>query len=153
MARDIGGRVQPASGALSAFKGDVRHRGVVRGEAKTTSKDRYTLKFADLLKIREEALLGGGEGWVFQVQYQGSLGGTRIAVVDAATYCQKVIAIQPKGDLITKLSVQLFQSHAGMKQFVHWIDPRTTQEYYFAIIPWHHYIETFGDQDASGHSQ
>jgi hypothetical protein len=55
MAEDLGGRVQPASGALKHAKGDVRVMGSVRAEAKYTSKSQYTLKLAELEKIIGEA--------------------------------------------------------------------------------------------------
>lgn len=55
LAEDLGGRVQPASGALPGAKGDVRAMGVVRAEAKYTSKDSYSLKLQDLEKIIDEA--------------------------------------------------------------------------------------------------
>lgn len=55
MARDLGGRVQPASGAMPHAKGDVRKMGVVRAEAKYTSKSTYSLKLEELDKIVAEA--------------------------------------------------------------------------------------------------
>ena len=39
MAEDLGGRVQPASGAMKHAKGDVRVMGVVRAEAKFTTAE------------------------------------------------------------------------------------------------------------------
>jgi hypothetical protein len=55
MAEDLGGRTQPASGAMKNAKGDVRAMGVVRGEAKYTAKDTFSLKLTDLEKIVGEA--------------------------------------------------------------------------------------------------
>lgn len=55
MAEDLGGRVQPASGALKHAKGDVRVMGSVRAEAKYTSKSQYILKLPELDKIIGEA--------------------------------------------------------------------------------------------------
>jgi hypothetical protein len=69
IAEEIGGREQPASGAAWNAKGDVRKLGELRVEAKYTEKNYYVLKLADLLKIRDEALLGGAEQWAFQVEF------------------------------------------------------------------------------------
>lgn len=68
MARDIGGRTQPASGALPNAKGDVRAMDFMRGEAKFTAKDHYILKKSDLDKIKEEA---GLEKSVLQLAFIG----------------------------------------------------------------------------------
>ena len=55
-AKLIGGYVQKASGALSYAKGDVRLKGVLRGEMKSTEKKSFILKRAVLDKIRSECL-------------------------------------------------------------------------------------------------
>lgn len=55
LAQDLGGKTQPASGALKHAKGDVRAVGEVRAEAKYTSKSSYQLKLAELEKIVGEA--------------------------------------------------------------------------------------------------
>src|ERR1051325_10095402 len=69
MAADIGGRCQPASGALPGDKGDVRAVGHIRGEAKYTKKKQYTLHHADLRKLRAQSLMGGVEKPVFRIGF------------------------------------------------------------------------------------
>jgi hypothetical protein len=54
----IGGRVQKASGAMLSAKGDVRLKGVLRGEMKSTEKKSFILKRAVLDKIRSECVGG-----------------------------------------------------------------------------------------------
>jgi hypothetical protein len=55
----------------------------VRGECKHTSKDVYILKEADLKKIQMEALKGGFEDWVMQIEFLGAVGRSRkFAVLD-----------------------------------------------------------------------
>jgi hypothetical protein len=54
MATLIGGRTQKASGALASAKGDVRCKGVLRGEMKSTVKRSFTIKREILDKIRSE---------------------------------------------------------------------------------------------------
>ena len=89
LAEEIGGRVQPASGAMDFAKGDVRIAGVVRIECKTTSKASYILKVAELKKIQNEALLGGDDDWAMQIEFQGQAGlNKRVAVIDWYAYEQ-----------------------------------------------------------------
>ena len=57
--------------------------GHVRGECKHTSKPVYILKEEDLKKIQMEALKGGFEDWVMQVEFLGAVGQSRkFAVLD-----------------------------------------------------------------------
>lgn len=85
-AEDLGGRVQPGSGAPEFWKGDVRKAGDVNVECKTTSKKSYSLSLSDLEKIKAEALMGGGEGWAFQIEFQGSTSNKKFAVIDWQEY-------------------------------------------------------------------
>jgi hypothetical protein len=71
IAADVGGRVQAGSGSSWRAKSDVRDIGNLRIEAKFTSKDSYSLKLKDILKIREEALIGGLETWAMQIEFVG----------------------------------------------------------------------------------
>jgi len=68
LARDLGGRVQPASGAGSA-KGDVRVAGDVRAECKLTRAKSFNLKLSDLEKIEGEA--SGEEMPLLHLEFQG----------------------------------------------------------------------------------
>lgn len=51
---DLGGRVQPGSGAFPGHKGDGRVQGATRVEAKFTYRDSYQLKLSELFKIAGE---------------------------------------------------------------------------------------------------
>lgn len=73
-AQDVGGREQPGSGATKFAKGDFRAALDVRGECKHTSNRTFILKLDDLMKIREEALLGHLEDPVMQVEFVGQVG-------------------------------------------------------------------------------
>lgn len=82
-ARDVGGRAQKGSGSSSFAKGDFRNVGHVRGECKHTSKPVYILKEDDLKKIQMEAIKGGFEDWVMQVEFLGAVGQSKkFAVLD-----------------------------------------------------------------------
>ena len=52
--KGIGGRVQPASGAMASHKSDGRLRDKVRMEAKFTYADSYRVTLKDLNKLRSE---------------------------------------------------------------------------------------------------
>lgn len=65
--KDIGGRAQPASGALPGMKGDARARGRHRVESKTTKNLSYSVDRRDLNKIRSECT--GQEKPAFVVEF------------------------------------------------------------------------------------
>lgn len=67
LAEDTGGRRQPASGALPGAKGDVRKRGVYRGESKFTRNKSFPLTRQLLDKISGEC--GHGEYPVLDVNF------------------------------------------------------------------------------------
>lgn len=52
----IGGRTQKASGVMASAKGDVRLKGILRGEMKSTEKKSFVLKREILDKIRSECM-------------------------------------------------------------------------------------------------
>lgn len=84
-AEDLGGRVQPGSGAPAFYKGDVRVPGESRVECKTTSMGSYRLELKTIEKIKAEALLGGAEAWALQIEFQGNTN-KRFAVIDWDEY-------------------------------------------------------------------
>lgn len=86
-AADVGGRVQPGSGAPEFYKSDVRKAGDSRIECKTTGSKSFNLKLAELEKVKAEAVMGGMEGWSFQVEFQGSTN-KRFAVIDWEEYLE-----------------------------------------------------------------
>lgn len=88
-AASLGGRVQPGSGAMPFAKGDVRVVGQVRAECKTTSAQSYGLKLAEWRKIQSEAIQGGGEMPVMQIEFQGTFGmHTKLAVISWESFLE-----------------------------------------------------------------
>lgn len=82
VAKDLDGRVQPASGAMSHSKGDVRVVGTIRAECKFTNARQYTLKKSEWEKIKGEANRAG-ETPVMQVEFASPAGiNVKLAVVD-----------------------------------------------------------------------
>ena len=95
-ARDVGGRAQKGSGSSEFAKGDFRRVGNVRGECKHTVKKTYILKEEELKKIQMEALRGGFEDWVMQVEFVRALGqSTKFAVVDCKMFMEMWVAARP----------------------------------------------------------
>jgi hypothetical protein len=86
-ATDLGGRAQKGSGSTDFAKSDVRAPLDVRAECKTTSARSYTLKISDWEKIQGEALRGGLEEPVMQIEFQGPAGiNKKLAIIDWHTY-------------------------------------------------------------------
>lgn len=67
LALRVGGRRTPASGALSE-KGDVRRKGVVRIEAKTTKNKSFSVTL-DMIQKIEDAALPCGELPIIVVEF------------------------------------------------------------------------------------
>jgi hypothetical protein len=88
IAEDVGGRVQSGSGSSWSAKSDVRKMGDLRIEAKFTEKPEYTLKLDELLKLRDEAIKGGLETPIMQVEFAGPgfAGSYKLAVMDFALF-------------------------------------------------------------------
>jgi hypothetical protein len=78
-----GGKRQPASGA-GTEKGDVRVKGVVRGECKLTRSSSYTLKLKDLETLEKQAALN--EEPVFEIEFQGVYPSKRYVVLPGWVY-------------------------------------------------------------------
>jgi hypothetical protein len=68
IAKELGGRVQKASGAMKGHKGDVLVKGKYRVEHKFTQAKQYTLTLADLFKIMGQC--EGAEEPLFVVEFQ-----------------------------------------------------------------------------------
>jgi hypothetical protein len=90
LAADIDGRVQKGSGSGPSLsqKGDARSIGEIRAEAKTTRARSYSLKLADWRKVQAQAIQGGLEEPVMQIQFEGQGAHTRLAVIDWYNYVQ-----------------------------------------------------------------
>ena len=71
IAKDIGGRTTPASGALWFAKADVRNDKYLI-EAKFTDSNKYQLKHKTWFKIKREAINDGLRIPVMQIDIQGS---------------------------------------------------------------------------------
>lgn len=149
IAQDTGGRVQPASGALSGAKSDVRLTGQLRIEAKTTSKNSFILKLEDLKKIMLEALSGGVEHWVFQVEFQRSQGqNKKIAILHEAVWrdwagasAQSNYAVKGKSYTIKPEDVL-----NGPRSLL-WDDQYLT--HHFIMVPWYAFLDRWESQRES----
>lgn len=87
IAEEVGGRAQVGSGSAWNAKSDVRKMGDLRVEAKFTASLSYRLKLDDLLKIRDEAIKGGLETPVMQIEFvYGGHNSYKLAVMDFQTF-------------------------------------------------------------------
>lgn len=73
IAEDVGGKQQKNSGALPWAKGDVRKKGELRIESKTTRSKQYTVTRRELDKIRGECGLGEKPAFVITFVNRGTL--------------------------------------------------------------------------------
>lgn len=78
-AKRYGGRPQAGSGALDHAKGDVRDKGISRGECKFTQAKSYSLKLDTLLKIESEAV--GEEVPYLELEFQGTSPSRRFVIL------------------------------------------------------------------------
>lgn len=68
--QDLGMKMMPASGATMFGGGDGRLAGKLRLECKFTDSDTYILHLSDLLKLRTQAIKGGLEYPIFQLEFK-----------------------------------------------------------------------------------
>lgn len=94
VAKELAGRVTPASGALWGAKGDVRND-VFLVECKTTSKPFYTLTFATWSKIYKEAIRDGLRIPVMCIDLEKE--GKRFAVMCSKDIPRKLIPLNSTG--------------------------------------------------------
>ena len=111
-AEDIGGRVQPGSGAPAFYKGDARAAGDLRVECKTTGAKSYSLKLAEIQKIKGEALMGGAEGWAMQIEFQTGTSSKKFAVIDWQEYLDLRAAGRQLPDSLTGLRDHMMMEEA-----------------------------------------
>jgi hypothetical protein len=154
MAKDLGGRVQPASGAMKNAKGDVRKLGVVRGEAKYTSKESFILKKSELEKIVNEA---GLERAVLQLCFIGRATNRPVATF-AIFPCEPAIIGKPdetqwaewqtygkSGTILRdRIAVKLLQNQ-GPIWFV--FSTKTKHDWY-QLMEWSDYLSKMEEADA-----
>jgi hypothetical protein len=96
IAKDVGGRRQPASGGtrLAGYKGDVRAAGEYLIEHKfTESKVAYNLKFETLETVRRQAEMGGEEP-VVCLTFRGH--DRTYAIVNYSTFIEKMVNNEEK---------------------------------------------------------
>jgi hypothetical protein len=157
-AKEVGGRVQVASGATPFAKGDVRLMGELRIECKTTSKKRFSLKLDDIRKIRLEALEQGMEDWVFQIEFQRQAGmGTRLAVLDknwfesmGGTYANAAGQFQVATEEVHTKSYSVTSvvlPPIPLKW--HWDFRGREQTMGLVIVPWETFLELFEKREAA----
>ena len=83
-AEDVGGKVQAGSGNVRlGGGGDVRKQGTLRIECKYTEKSHFDLKLSELRKIQRQALRGGLEIPVMQLEFVSDSVSGKYAILPA----------------------------------------------------------------------
>lgn len=143
VAAAVGGRTQAGSGAApSSGGGDVRVLGHTRIECKYTEKDYYTLKLADLKKLKTQATRAL-EQPVFQIHFVVAKTSLcyEIAILQATAGDREVInfithsegkSIRLRRDI---LEVALFRFQR--RALLHW----TADDSWYVIVPWSDFLE------------
>lgn len=149
IAEDLGGRVQPASGALSGAKSDVRVMGKMRVEAKYTAKESYSLQLSELEKVIKEA---GLEKAVLQVTFVDKRTNRPVLEIAIAPYETKSVAFvfPDNADLQTfskrvtlqrdRVAVKLLKQGSLFVVFSNRELNGNTKHNWFQVISWTTYL-------------
>lgn len=141
-ANDIGGRTVAGSGAAKFSGGaDVRKQGEVRVECKFTEKDHYDLKHADLVKIKGQALKGGLELPVMQIEFI-TAPTLQVAVIsDLNRKDSALVQVRAKQKRMTKAGLTRFLLQARHFQMVF------NDNDYYTVMRWEHFLEDLAAQE------
>jgi hypothetical protein len=141
VAKEVGGRTTPASGAMWGCKGDVRSD-IFLVECKTTEKDKYSLTITTWDKIRVEAVKDGMKIPVMCIDLCN--GKYRYAVFE---YFPVDI------EWVYKVPVEVFtnkSSHSikvGVEEIVHFKNRMTVKNGFkdvvLSVIPWSTFLEYY----------
>lgn len=149
-ARDVGGHVQAGSGNARFGGGaDVRKRGELRIECKYTEKDVFILRLADLTKVKLQAIRGGMEFPVLQIDFVKNGKHDLYAVVPALRYAQD----KPTIDSTIKKSIRVNQkalqklllSHDSVQAV--FIRGEANSRDTYEIMSWHVFCFGVGEDD------
>ena len=141
VAKEVGGRTTPASGAMWGCKGDVRSDAFLV-ECKTTEKDKYSLSIATWNKIRREAIKDGMKIPIMCIDLCS--GKYRFAVFEYAPTSIKGVYNVPVEVSTSKRSHTI---KVGAEDIVHFKSQMTTKNGFkdvvLAIIPWATFLEYY----------
>lgn len=130
VAKELVGRVTPASGAMWGAKGDVRND-VFLVECKTTSKPFYTLTFTTWSKIYKEAIRDGLRIPVMCIDLEGS--GERFAVMCSKDIPRELIPLNLIG-FCTSASFRVQQEQRR-------IISKGNESYDLSVICWSTFLD------------
>lgn len=145
------GKRQPASGAIWGHKGDGKISGVLRMEHKETGKDKYSLKYAELLKIEREA--AGSEEPIMVLRFNDRFNCERFVIRRGEAPTQPIRDAEGKliprliPDLcttgkqltLTRAALATAMNERGTVGLSFWDD--TTVKDKYRVISWEKYLE------------
>lgn len=148
VAQELNLKTMPASGATRHGGADARSVGKIRVECKYTDSDKYTLKLADLLKLRNQAIRGGLEEPIFQVWFR-TVNSGKYAIVPTvptdecslrATKLSKQVVLY-SGDLLALLK----NGESPLMRLTFFNVP-VIHKYEVSIFNWNDYMERFENE-------
>lgn len=133
VAKELNGRVTPASGALDCAKGDVRSDTFLV-ECKTTSKDFYSLSFNTWYKISSEAIKDGLRIPIMCIDLKD--GEKRFAV-----FCNyDFFSLLPNSFDYPPINITSKSFRIKDEGKVQWLPPRTPKSTYLVIMNWETFV-------------
>ena len=146
VAKEIGGRVTPASGALWGIKADVRNSRFLV-ECKTTEKSQYPLNYSTWEKIRHEALNDGFREPIMCIDLLD--GKNRLAVLDYSVNLDYLSWVRAQGHTTDFTPIVTVRSSKSLKYSTNtWVlvfpDKRhlsAKRNIELIVTPWEHFTE------------
>ena len=146
VAKEIGGRVTPASGALWGSKADVRNSRFLV-ECKTTEKSQYPLNYSTWEKIRHEALNDGFREPIMCIDLLD--GKNRLAVLDYSVNLYYLSWVRAQGHTTDFTPIVTVRSSKSLKYSTNtWVlvfpDKRhlsAKRNIELIVTPWEHFTE------------
>lgn len=149
--KELGLKMSPASGATMFGGGDGRLAGQIRLECKFTEADFYTLKLEELLKLRKQAIKGGLEQPIFQVEFKGNYNHkAKYAIVPSEDYCDPGLIWERTNNKQIKLVAQDLYENLDPKLIVFnqvLAIGENPIEWKFTIYEWNEYLRRQGLDD------
>lgn len=143
VASDLGGRTVAGSGAAKfSGGGDVRKQGEIRVECKFTQKNYYDLSHSDLTKIKTQALKGGLEMPVMQIEFI-TAPTLKIAVMSDVNRCDQ-------SNVLTVTGKQLrMKKDAVTKQLLNHPHYQLVfkGEDFYTVMRWEDFLDDLADKE------
>jgi hypothetical protein len=145
VAKEVGGDTTAGSGAAEFSGGaDVRVAGEMRIEHKYTEGDSYVLKYADLEKLRMQAIKGGLEEPVFVVEFLKWKMGFAITPHILCPDQSYGFINEPKGKFYKSVTLKVLDLKEKMAKYDHlsivWVHPDGGDTKWHCVKTWEDFL-------------